>query len=54
MDDRDDLNPVEETDAILRFMSVWLERPTSEVTERIRSPTVWNGGAKRSSGGFGG
>ena len=34
---REDLNPVEETDAILRLLSMRLERPTSDVIEGIRS-----------------
>lgn len=34
---REDLNPVEETDAILQLISMRVERPTSEVVEGIRS-----------------
>ena len=34
---REDLNPVEETDAVLRLLSMRLERPTSDVLEGLRS-----------------
>lgn len=34
---REDLNPVEETDAVLRLLSMQLERPTSDILEGIRS-----------------
>ena len=33
---REDLNPIEETDAILRLISMRLERPTSEVIDGIK------------------